>query len=130
MAFPALSGLFAALLAGRWLPRRLVVSVVALVILVWSIFASEFVDLGGGDINVFIVQGVVLTAAAVALVAQNQETIGAVIKRLGAGTSLVARLGLAYPLARRFRTSMTLAMYSLVVFTLVFISVLSTSSPR
>jgi putative ABC transport system permease protein len=67
----------------------------------------------------------VLSAAAVALVAQNQELIGGLVRRIGGGGNLVARLGLAYPLARRFRTSMTLAMYSLVVFTLVFISVLS-----
>ncbi len=33
------------------------------------------------------------------------------------------RLGLAYPLARRFRTGMTLSMYALVVFTLTFMTV-------
>jgi putative ABC transport system permease protein len=38
---------------------------------------------------------------------------------------MAVRLGLAYPLARRFRTGMILAMYSLVMFTLVFIVVLS-----
>ena len=37
--------------------------------------------------------------------------------------SLSVRLGLAYPLARRFRTSMTLGMFALVVFILVYVSV-------
>src|SRR5262249_49775690 len=36
-----------------------------------------------------------------------------------------ARLGLAYPLARQFRTSLLLAMYSLIIFTLALITVLT-----
>ena len=35
------------------------------------------------------------------------------------------RLGLAYPLARLFRTGMTLAMYALVMFTLTFLTIFS-----
>ena len=125
LAFPALAGLFAGMLLAQLLPRRAVISVVSLLVLGWALLAFEVIDFTGGDINTFIVQGVVLTASAVALVGQNQETVGAVVRRLGGNSSLVARIGLAYPLARRFRTSMTLAMYSLVIFTLVFISVLS-----
>ena len=125
LAFPALAGLFAGVVGSRFLPRRAVVSVVSLLVLGWALFAFEFIDFESGDINTFVVQGVVLTASAVALVGQNQETVGAAVRRLGGNSSLVARIGLAYPLARRFRTSMTLAMYSLVIFTLVFISVLS-----
>jgi putative ABC transport system permease protein len=125
LAAPAVAAVFASALLGRFLPRRLVVSVIAAAVLTWAVFAYTLVEFEGGDINVFVTQGVVLTASAVALVAQNQELIGKLVRRLGGGSSLVTRLGLAYPLARRFRTSMTLAMYSLVVFTLVFIAVLS-----
>jgi putative ABC transport system permease protein len=125
MAFPGIAGIFAAAILARYLPRRLVISVVAAGVLGWALFASRLVDFASGDVNVFIVQGVVLTASAVALVAQHQESIGGLVRRLGGNASLTARIGMTYPLARRFRTSMTLAMYSLVVFTLVFISVLS-----
>ena len=125
LAAPAAGAVFVSALVSRVLPRRLVVSAVAAVVLAWAVFAYSLVEFESGDINVFVTQGVVLTAAAVALVAQNQEFIGKLVRRLGGGSSLVTRLGLAYPLARRFRTSMTLAMYSLVVFTLVFISVMS-----
>ena len=125
LAMPALAGLFLAMLLGRVVNRRIVISVISVLVLFWAVFAFEFVEFSGGDINTFIVQGIVLTAAAVALVGQNQESIAAVLRRLGGNSSIVARIGLAYPLARRFRTSMTLAMYSLVIFTLVFISVLS-----
>src|SRR5205823_8341645 len=41
-----------------------------------------------------------------------------------ANRSLHVRLGLAYPLARRFRTAMTLGMFALVVFILVYVSVI------
>lgn len=125
LVFPALLGVCLSAVVGRWIPRRVAVTATSAAVLLWTIFASEVITFSGGDINVFIAQGVVLSAAAVALVGQNQEVIGGLVRRLGGGRSLVARLGLAYPLARRFRTSMTLAMYSLVVFTLVFISVLS-----
>ena len=41
------------------------------------------------------------------------------------GRSLSLRLGLAYPLARRSRTGLTIAMYALVVFILTFITSLA-----
>jgi putative ABC transport system permease protein len=114
-------------LLSRFLPRRLLVSVAAVGVLAWGIgvFGLLAEAFEGVEIPIFVVQGIVLTAAAVALVTQNQEALGAVVRRLGGGRSMAVRLGLAYPLARRFRTGMILAMYSLVVFTLVFIVVLS-----
>ncbi|MBW3610222.1 MAG: ABC transporter permease [Actinobacteria bacterium] len=114
-------------LLSRFLPRRLLVSVAAVAVLAWAISAFGVLPdaFEGVEIPIFVVQGVVLTAAAVALATRNQEAVGAVVRRLGGGRSMAVRLGLAYPLARRFRTGMILAMYSLVVFTLVFIVVLS-----
>ncbi|MDP8954471.1 MAG: FtsX-like permease family protein, partial [Actinomycetota bacterium] len=114
-------------LLSRLLPRRLLVSVSAVAVLAWAISAFGVLPdaFEGVEIPIFVVQGVVLTAAAVALATRNQEAVGAVVRRLGGGRSMAVRLGLAYPLARRFRTGMILAMYSLVVFTLVFIVVLS-----
>ena len=66
----------------------------------------------------FVVQGLMLVGAAVVLVSQQQGAIGHAVGRL-AKRSFRVRLGLAYPLARRFRTSMTLGMFALVVFILV-----------
>jgi putative ABC transport system permease protein len=122
---PTLVAACLALLLARVLPRRPVVSLVAAALLAWAVLAERFVGFEGGDINVFVVQGVVLTAAAVALLSFNQETVGRLLRSLGGRRNLVARLGTAYPLARRFRTGITLATFTLVIFTLVFISVLS-----
>ncbi len=114
-------------LLSRFLSRRLLVSVASVGVLAWAIGVFGLLPeaFENVDIPIFVVQGIVLTAAAVALATQNQEALGAALRRLSGGRSMAVRLGLAYPLARRFRTGMILAMYSLVVFTLVFIVVLS-----
>ncbi|HSH61814.1 MAG TPA: FtsX-like permease family protein, partial [Acidimicrobiales bacterium] len=125
---PAVAGLGAVLLLRRWLPRRALVSLVSVGVLVWAVLAFEvFPDaFENTDIPVFVEQGIILTAAAVALVTQNQGAIGNFVRRVGGGSeNMSLRLGLAYPLARRFRTGMILTMYALVVFTLTFITVLS-----
>ncbi|MDQ1403677.1 MAG: putative transport system permease protein [Actinomycetota bacterium] len=108
--------------------RRAVVSAagagaVAWAIAVFSLFPKVFEN---ADLPNFVIQGVILVAGSVALVSQNQTSIGAVIRTVGGGEkNMSLRLGLAYPLARRFRTGMILGMYSLVVFTLTFITVFS-----
>ncbi len=108
----------------RNMPRRVATTATAAAVLVWAVAAVPIALALGGDIDVFlfVLQGLVLVGAAVVLVAQHQEAIGHLIGR-AAKRSLRVRLGLAYPLARRFRTSMTLGMFALVVFILVMVSV-------
>jgi putative ABC transport system permease protein len=79
----------------------------------------------GAAITSYVFQGVALTGAGVLLVSQQQERIGALLRGLGRGRRLALRLGLAYPLARRSRTGLTVAMYALVVFILTFITSIS-----
>src|SRR5439155_26642636 len=112
----------------RVVPRRAAVTFVCSVVLLWGVFAFVLLPsvFNNVDIGAFVVQGVLLVAAAVTLVATNDEAFVAVADRLsGSPRALAARLGLAYPLARKFRTGMTLAMYAIVIFTLTFISVFS-----
>ncbi|MBW3668636.1 MAG: ABC transporter permease [Actinobacteria bacterium] len=125
---PALAAAGVVRLTHNLLPRRAVVTAAAGAALVWALVAFEVLPdaFEDGDITIFVVQGLILTFTAVAMVSTNQDGIGAVVRRLGGGASSMAlRLGLAYPLARRFRTAMILGMYSLVVFTLTFITVFS-----
>jgi putative ABC transport system permease protein len=123
--YPALLGVSLSALLARLLPHRVVVSAASGAVLVWALAADRFVDFADADIATFVVQGVVLVFSAVALLSHNQEVVGAAIRRVAGAGRATVRLGLAYPLARRFRTAMTLAMYSLVVFTLTFLAVLS-----
>jgi putative ABC transport system permease protein len=107
-------------------PRVVVTTVVGTIVLVWCVAAVPISLALGGDVDVllFVIQGLLLVGAAVVIVAQHQSAIGHALGRF-APRSLRVRLGLAYPLARRFRTSMTLGMFALVVFILVLVSVFS-----
>ena len=114
--------LFALLpLVGRVLGRRVAIIVIAGGSLAWGIFSQ--VD-AGGEIFAFVLQGILLTFSAVILLTQAQETMGGLMRRVAA-RNLPLRLSIAYPLARRFRTGLTLGMFALVIFTMTFISVLS-----
>ncbi|HYP22508.1 MAG TPA: FtsX-like permease family protein [Actinomycetota bacterium] len=111
----------------RLVARRPALLGVALASLLWGIFGNALLGgrvFDGGDIFVFVLQGVLLNVSGVILLTQTQENLGNVLHRFAAG-SLALRLGLAYPLARRVRTGLTLGMFSLVVFTMVFIAVLA-----
>ncbi|MDP9388289.1 MAG: FtsX-like permease family protein [Actinomycetota bacterium] len=127
LAGPALAGAGLVPLLGRLVPRRPLVTVVAGAVLVWAVVCFDVAReaFRNPDISLFVVDGVILTASAVALVSQNQDRVGALLRRFGGGANLSVRMGLAYPLARRFRTGMILTMYALVVFTLASITLFS-----
>ena len=96
--------------------------------LAWGVFVFNlFPDvMRESDIEVFVVQGVVLVAAAVILSASAAKLWSRLVdglSRIGAGLS--TRLGLVYPLARRGRTGLLLGMFSLVIFTITFLAVFS-----
>ena len=113
-------------LLSRLLPRRVVLSVASGLALLWAtVGVSWFADsLSQAEITVFVVEGVILVAAGVVLVVANDTIWIRVADRLSrGGRGMAARLGLAYPLDRRFRTGLILAMYAIVIFTMTFISV-------
>jgi putative ABC transport system permease protein len=107
-------------------PKVIVTTVLAFAVLAWAILAVPVSLMLDGDVDVlqFVVQGLLLVGAGVVIVSQHQSAIGHALARFRP-RSLRVRLGLAYPLARRFRTAMTLGMFSLVVFILVLVSVFS-----
>lgn len=76
-------------------------------------------------IAVFVVMGVLLVTAAVIIAVTIGSVWGTLAARRGGQFGLALRLGVAYPLARRVRTGLLLAMFSLVVFTMVFLASLA-----
>lgn len=124
--FPALAVLCALPLGLRVMSRRLVISIACAAVLVWTLL----VNLVRPDVYdspstaVYIIVGVLLTFSAIGLVNENQEVVLAPLRpllRRPTSIGLSTRLGLAYPLARRYRTGAIMIMYSIVVFTLVLI---------
>jgi putative ABC transport system permease protein len=125
---PALAALGAAVIARRWLPAKPVDSAAAVVALLWATFCFDIVPdvFEGPDISLFVVAGVVLTIAGVVLLSRHQQAVGAAVRRVGGGAkNMSLRLGLAYPLAKAFRTSLILSTFTLVMFTLVSITLFS-----
>jgi putative ABC transport system permease protein len=125
---PPLAALAAvALLAGGVRPRRLA-TFAALGSLAWALSCYMVLPKAfeAAGVSGFVAQGIVATAATVALLAVHSEhwtRLGSALGHRRGGLS--AHLGLAYPLARPFRTAMQMAMFGLVVFGLVFLAVLS-----
>jgi putative ABC transport system permease protein len=101
--------------------------VVAAFSLAWGVFGNRFTSnsfFESGEIFAFVLQGVLLTFSAVVLLSQTAENFERMIRPIAA-RNLPVRLGMAYPIARRFRTGLTLGMYALVIFTMTFIAVLA-----
>jgi putative ABC transport system permease protein len=111
---------------GRIVPGRAATSVIAGLTVVWGavVFAVFPNSAEGASIMMYVAQGIVMTAGGVAFVTLQQDRFAAGLRRFG-GRVLALRLGLAYPLARRGRTGLTVAMYALVVFILTFITSIS-----
>lgn len=125
---PAIIGLGLGPVLRRLLPKRLANSLSSGFVLLWAIFAFDIAGeaFNNPDISLFVVDGVLLTVSAVFLIAQHQEFVGRVVRRVGGGArNMSLRLGLAYPLARAFRTSIILMTFALVMFTLTSITLFS-----
>lgn len=133
---PALMAIGFTPLLTRILPRRPVLTVVTGALLAWTLLlAVVFPEILGRQVSpgVFIIYGTVAVASAVTLLAQNQEVLAAVVRqvvRADPRRGLALRLATTYPIARRFRTAMTLIMYALIVFTLALISTISYVNER
>ena len=81
-----------------------------------------------GNIEMFILSGVFVTAAAVWVVMYNSEIIFWPVNRfLGSvgGLRPVLKAALAYPMQAKFRTGLTVAMFALIVFTLMVFAVIN-----
>lgn len=107
-------------------PDRATYSTVGLIVVVlwmlpWSVWEDVFGELAM-DFSTWIAAGFMVVLGAVWLIVYNADLmLGAAMRTLGRIRSLtpVLRMSMAYPLASRFRTGTTLAMFTLVVFTLV-----------
>jgi putative ABC transport system permease protein len=76
-------------------------------------------------IDLFFISGVMIVLAGVWVIIYNSDLLlGAVVTLFGwlRGMPPVLRAAVSYPMQARFRTGMTLAMFSLVVFTIVTMS--------
>jgi putative ABC transport system permease protein len=108
-------------------PQRIAYTVSGLVIVGVCLLPFDWLDTLAGtnlrmNFSVWIVSGILLVLGASWVIVYNADLLlGGVTGVLGRIRSLtpILRLSIAYPLRSRFRTGVTLAMFMLVVFTLV-----------
>lgn len=106
----------------------------ALLLAFWSlpfqVLFEIFGDLEGGT-ELFVLSGVTMVTAAVAAVMYNAQVLVWIVNRsIGKIGRLapVLKTAIAYPMAARFRTGLTLAMFALIIFTLMVIAILTNTS--
>jgi len=122
----------AALVASRFVKNRLAFSLAGAGFLIWSgLEPLQNLVLGtnhtGGVFSVF-VTGIFLVGGALMVVAFNAPSLATAIERIGLGrrgATAVSRVGLSYPSRRAGRTTTTLAIFALVLFTIVLLSTYS-----
>ena len=115
------------LLLRRVTSDRIAFSIGALlVIVVWSILLNLAGDLGV-DFFTFTFAGILMVAATVILLMANASTVVkgfGYMFSLGGGGRAVSSTALKYSLSSGLRTGLTIAMFSLVIFIITFMSVL------
>src|SRR5262249_32797991 len=113
-------------------PDRAVHTAAGLALVVWWLLPAHVYNTLVGTLNwdfsVWIVAGLIVVFGATWAIMYNADlALAAVGRATGRIRSLapVVRMAVAYPLRSRLRTSMTLAMFTIVVFTLVTGSTIS-----
>ncbi len=112
-------------------PRLVLTSAGILTLVFWLLPDDVFRDIFGdysGDIDMFFVSGICIVAASTLVIVQNLDAILAVVEHLGGrvrGMLAPTRLAVSYPGANKGRTGMTIAMFSLIVFSLVMIAAIN-----
>jgi putative ABC transport system permease protein len=107
------------------LPERIAYTAAGVLLVLLWLLPIDWEDYGlpqfNAGIELFILSGVTVVIGAVWVVVYNAGRLSDLITAVaGRGRMLspVIRTAMAYPMANRFRTGMTLAMFSLVIFTL------------
>ena len=107
-------------------PERIAFSAAGILLLaLWLLPVSVAPDGMTEGIDLFFISGVMIVLAGVWVVIYNSDLLlGAIVALFGwiRGMPPVLRAAVSYPLQARFRTGMTLAMFSMVVFTIVTMS--------
>jgi putative ABC transport system permease protein len=124
----------AAVLRYLALPERPVFTIVGLVLLGWwampPVLYEKIYPEMNSNIEAFFLSGIMMVTATTFVMVYNADLILLGVQRLGGrlGRILPAvRIAVAYPLANKFRTGMTMIMISLVVFAVVVMSIMNTS---
>ncbi len=122
----------AAILRRFGVPARPLYSVASLLVLTYWLLPdwlhNRLFGRMQGDIEMFFLSGVMMVAAATVLIVWNVDVLTALVSIFGRSFSRwlpAVKIAVAYPQAKRGRTGLTIAMFSLIIFSLVVISTIN-----
>jgi len=129
---PCIAALGAALLAMRFVSSRISFTVIGAFIIFWTLDPLNInEDIFGtmtGEMDMFVVAGILLVTGAVIVSIFNSDLLlGGVTKLLGQGGPRLAivKSAISYPMNKKFRTGLTLFMFSLIMFTVVIFAMVA-----
>ena len=128
MTGPCLILLGSAMLVMRIISPRLPFSIAGIGIIIWILQPFELVSDMTGGMEMFIMSGVMLVTGAIILVMFNSDLILRILTKIFGrrkSTVPILKTALSYPMKKKFRTGMTLAMFSLIIFTVAVISMIT-----
>ena len=121
----------------RGVSQRAAWSIVGLFLLVFWLLPPAFFDSlrddWQRDFSVFFISGFLVVTGAVLLVMNNPQVLMAVsgwLMRRSRRLAPIVKSAVAYPLRNRFRTGLSVAMFGVVVFSIIVMSVLTSSFGR
>ncbi len=131
MAGPSLLAYGAASIAQRAVGSRPAYTAGALAVIGWALYPPRFELYAAGTFafDAFVVSGVLLVMSAIVAIMLNSRILLAGLTGLaGRRKSLrpVMKIAVSYPMARRARTGLTLAIFALVVFVITLASIFAT----
>ncbi len=115
------------LLLQRWLPKRPLFTIISAIVLFYWLapegtFDWLYPDEITGDFEMFFVSGIMMVTYATLLIMWNADVIVWISSLFGKAFSRwvpAVKMAVAYPLASKAKTGMTLAMFALIIFSLV-----------
>ena len=122
----------------RWLGvrQRMTFTLAGVALLVWTLLPIDALEVFGElnmGIEMFFLSGIIMVLGAVWVITFNLDVLLGIltaITRRFRGLVPALRTALAYPMNNRLRTGLTLAMFSLVIFTMIFMSTVVAASQR
>ena len=121
----------------RWfgVKERIAFSLAGIALLVWTLLPIDVLKVFFGElsmgIEMFFLSGMIMVLGAIWVVTYNLDILLRVLTIAVSrfrGVVPALRTAMAYPMKNRMRTGLTLAMFSLVIFTMIFMSALITST--
>jgi putative ABC transport system permease protein len=129
---PSMIALGGALLAIRFVGPRVPFSLAGLFVVFWTLdplnIEEDIFGTMTGDMEMFIVTGVLLVTGAVIVSIFNSDImLEGITKVFGRKRSLlpILRSAISYPMNKKFRTGLSLFMFSLIMFTVVVIAMIA-----